>query len=92
VRPATDLDFSNAPKIVTHTFDGLTVTVQIVTDGPDFWATVYAEGNPGKPYTEAEARTIDAHANGWAYKLPDYKGKLFMTTLDSLLKPVAAKK
>jgi len=92
VRPATDFDFSNAPRIVTRTFDGLLVTVKIVTDGPDFWATVYAEGLPGKPDAAREARAIDAHADGWAYKLPDYKGKLFMTTLDSLLKPVAAKK
>jgi hypothetical protein len=92
VRPATDFDFTNAPRIVTRTFDGLEVTVQIVTQGPDFWATVYAEADPGKPDAAREARAIDAHANGWAYKLPDYKGKLFMTTLDSLLKPPAAKK
>jgi hypothetical protein len=91
-RPATDFDFSGAPRIVTRTFDGLVVTVKIVTDGPAFWATVYAEGAPGKPNAAREARTIDAHTDGWAYKLPDYKGKLFMTTLDSLLKPLAAKK
>ncbi|MGN6517377.1 MAG: DUF4340 domain-containing protein, partial [Rhizomicrobium sp.] len=92
VRPATDFDFSNAPRLVTRTFDGLTVTVKVVTQGPDFWATVYAEGDPAKPDAEREARAIDARADGWAYKLPDDKGKLFMTTLDSLLKPVAAKK
>ena len=92
VRPATDFDFSSAPRVVTRTFDGLVVTVKIVTQGPDFWAVVYAEGEPGKPDAAREARAIDAHADGWAYKLPDYKGKLFMTTLDSLLKPLAAKK
>jgi hypothetical protein len=92
VRPATDFDFTNAPRVITRTFDGLVVTVQIVTQGPDFWATVYAEGEPRKPDADREARAIDAHANGWAYKLPDYKGKLFMTTLDSLLKPLTAKK
>ncbi|MBS0275542.1 MAG: DUF4340 domain-containing protein [Proteobacteria bacterium] len=92
VRPATDFDFSNAPRVVIRTFDGLVVTVKIVTQGPDFWATVYAEGAPGKPDAAREARAIDAHADGWAYKLPDYKGKLFMTTLDSLLKPATAKK
>jgi hypothetical protein len=91
-RPASDFDFSNAPRIVTHTFDGLAITVKVVTDGPAFWATVYAEGAPGKPDAAREARAIDAHTDGWAYKLPDDKGKLFMTTLDSLLKPLAAKK
>jgi hypothetical protein len=91
-RPASDFDFSNAPRIVTHTFDGLEITVKVVTDGPAFWATVYAEGAPGKPDAAREARAIDAHTDDWAYKLPDDKGKLFMTTLDSLLKPAAAKK
>lgn len=92
VRPATDFDFTNAPRVTTRTFDGLKVTVQVLTQGKDFWATVYAEGTPGKMDSEHEARAIDDHANGWAYKLPDYKGRLFLTTLDSLLKPLPAKK
>jgi len=90
-RPASDFDFSNAPRIVTHTFDGLVVTVKIVAEGPAFWATVYAEGAPGKPDAAREARAIDEHTDGWAYKLPDDKGRLFMTTLETLLKPAAGK-
>ena len=53
-------------------------------------ATVYAEGD--NPRAQAEARAIDAHTDGWAYKLPTYKAQLFMITLDSLLKPLAANK
>jgi hypothetical protein len=90
VRPASDLEFSGAAKLVTKTFDGLTVTVQTLPANGAIWATVYAEG--ATPGAEQEARAIDAHTDGWAYKLPMYKGQLFMTTLDTLLKPAAAKK
>jgi hypothetical protein len=89
VRPAKDFDFSDpshTTRVVTKTFDGLTVTVQVVQVGKDYWATISAEG--GKPDAQKEAREIDAHAFGWAYKLPPYKGQQFMTTLDSLLKPL----
>jgi len=37
-----------------------------------------------------EAAAINARASGWAYKLPAYKGQLFMTTLDNLLQPAPA--
>ncbi len=91
VRPARDFDFSDpthSTRVVTKTFDGLVVTVQIVQQGTDDWATLSAEGAPGKADAQKEAREIDAHATGWAYKLPAYKGQLFMTSLESLLKPV----
>ena len=90
VKAASDFDFANAPRLVTKTFDGLTVTVQIVPQDQSFWATIYAEG--ASPDAAREAREIDAHTDGWAYKLPTYKGQFFMTTLDSLLKPLSAKK
>jgi hypothetical protein len=91
VQPAKDLDFSDpahTTRVVTKTFDGLTVTVQVIQTGKTYWATVSAEGAAGKPDAQKEAREIDAHAFGWAYMLPPYKGQQFMTTLDSLLKPV----
>jgi hypothetical protein len=89
VKTADAFDFTNAPRFVTRTFDGLTVTVRVLPDGQAFWATVYAEGD--NPQAAREARAIDAHTDGWAYKLPVYKGQLFMITLDSLLKPLAGK-
>ncbi len=89
VRPAKDLDFGNqnmTARVVTKTFDGLQVTVNVQRQGADYWATVSAEAmNPRSPAL-VEATAINAHASGWAYKLPAYKGQLFMTTLDSLLK------
>ena len=92
-KPAKDFDFSNTTTLITRTFDGLAVTANVIKSGPDYWATLSAEAQPGaKPEIAKEARDIDAKADGWAYKLPDYKGQQFMTTLDSLLKPEKAKK
>jgi hypothetical protein len=92
VKPASAFDFSNAQRVVTKTFDGLEVTLQVAKYGADYWATVYAEAPAGKPDAAREAREIDSHTSSWAYKLPPEKGQTFMTTLDSLLKPLAAKK
>ena len=90
VRPARDFDFNNpatSARLVTKTFDGLVVTVHVVQAGAYDWAEVSAEAPaPSTPETVKEAAAINAHASGWAYKLPAFKGQLFMTTLDSLLK------
>jgi hypothetical protein len=90
VRPARDLDFSNqnlTSRVITKTFDGLKVTVNVLHQNTDYWATVSAEAMSPHSPALAEATAINAHASGWAYKLPAFKGQLFMTTLDSLLKP-----
>ena len=89
--PARNFDFANAARVVTHTFDGLVVTVRVIQQGADYWATISADAVPGKPDAANEARKIDAKADGWAYRLPAYKGQQFMTSLDSLLKPLPAK-
>jgi hypothetical protein len=90
VRPSRELDFSNqatTARIVTKTFDGLKVTMNVQRQGSDYWGMVSAEAiNPRKQDAAKEADSINAHASGWAYKLPAFKGQLFMTTLDSLLK------
>ena len=93
VRPAKELDFSDghAARLVAKTFDGLTVTVQTLQQGHDYWATVFAEGAAGKPDAQRQARAVDARASGWAYKLPAYKGQQYMSTLESLLKPLPSK-
>jgi len=92
IKPAKDLDFSNAAQLITHTFDGLTVTVRVLEKDQSYWATVSAEAAPGKPAAAKEARDINAHASGWAYKLPAYKAAQFTTSLESLLKPLSKKK
>jgi hypothetical protein len=90
VRSAREFDFSNpvlTARVVTKTFDGLKVSVNVQRQGSDYWGTVAAQAmNPLNSELGREATAINAHASGWAYKLPAYKGQLFMTTLDSLLK------
>jgi hypothetical protein len=85
------MDFSDQAhptRLITRTFDGLTVTAQTIQQGPDHWTVLAAEGAPNKLEAQKEAREISGRVNGWAYKLPSYKGQLFTTALDSLLKPL----
>ncbi len=85
IQPADHFDFTRASRTNTTTFDGLTIAVKVIQQGQDYWTTVLAAG--ATPQTQTEAEAIDARTGGWAYKLPDYKAKLFLTSLDSLLKP-----
>ena len=89
VARASQFDFAKAAQVVTKTFDGLEITVAVIQKGSDYWATVSASAD--RDSAKKEARGIDARAAGWAYRIPAYKGTQFMTTLDSLLKPVATK-
>ncbi len=90
VRPSRELDFANpttTARVVTKTFDGLEVTANVLKQGNDYWATLTAQPlDAGRPDAGKEAAAINARAIGWAFKLPAFKGQLFMTTLDSLLK------
>ena len=89
VRPAKEIDFTGAFRTVTKTFDGLSVTVDVMHLGQDYWAQFGAMSLFANPAVGKQARDINARVNGWAYKLPDYKGAQFMTPLESLLKPKA---
>jgi Domain of unknown function (DUF4340) len=86
IRPAGGFDFTNASRLITKTFDGLIVTTDVVKQGNDYWARIFADAAPGKPDAAKEAQAINAHADGWAFKLDQYKGAEFGTTLESLLK------
>lgn len=86
VQPASQFDFTRAEQLNSTTFDGLTIAVKLVQQGQNYWATVLAAGTT--PEAQTEAAAINARTGGWAYKLPDYKAKLFLTSLDSLLKPL----
>lgn len=89
IKPAKDIDFSKASQLVTRTFDGLTVTVRVVQQKNDYWATVSAGTAPGaKPAAAKEAQAINAKTSGWAYKLPTFKGQQLTTKLETLLKPL----
>ena len=91
---AQNLDFNDpatTTRLITRTFDGLRVTAHVTQRGTEYWATLSAEtAAPSTTDAAAKAAQINARASGWAYKLPAYKGQLFMTTLDSLTKPPSA--
>jgi hypothetical protein len=90
VKAVATLDFSEPTHLVTKTFDGLTVTVDTVQRGQDYWARISASAEPGNSQAQAEMTEINTHAGSWAYKLPAYKGQQFMSTLESLLKPLGS--
>jgi hypothetical protein len=85
VAKADQFDFSKAPQSVTHTFDGLDVTVKIATKGMDRWATIAAAGT--NPMRQTEAMGINARLSGWAFKLAPEKADQFLATRETLLKP-----
>jgi hypothetical protein len=91
VKPARDVDFENAVRTVTRTFDGISITTDVVKVGNEYWAEFGAMSTVANPAIGREARSITMRVSGWAYKLPDYKGAAFMTTLESLLKPKGGK-
>jgi hypothetical protein len=91
-KPAKGFDFSKTSRVVTHTFDGLTITVLTLQQGEDYWATVSAEAEPGKRAAVREAQAINAKTSGWAYKLPPSKGQQLTSKIDNLLKPLPGAK
>ncbi|MBV9570493.1 MAG: DUF4340 domain-containing protein [Alphaproteobacteria bacterium] len=88
VKPAKGMDFSKSGRIVTRTFDGLIVTLQVMEQGKDYWATVSAQAAPGKAAAAREAQAINGRASGWAYKLPPFRAQQLMAKQESLLKPL----
>jgi hypothetical protein len=85
VAKTDQFDFTKAPQSVTHTFDGLDVTVKIATKGMDHWASITAAGT--NPMTQNEATAINARLAGWAFKLQQSKVDQFLATRETLLKP-----
>lgn len=85
VKKARELGFTNPVRLITRTFDGLSLTIETEVIGDDTWAQISAQDLSGKPDVAKEARTINSRANGWAYKLQD--GERFTATVEKLLKP-----
>lgn len=85
VRPAAELDFDDGAHILTRTFDGLTVAVEIAMRDGAPWARVTADGAPSASDAGEEARTISAKAEGWAFRLTPAAAAGFSATIESLL-------
>jgi hypothetical protein len=88
VRPAATMDFSKSSHAVAHSFDGLTVSFDLIRQGDDVWTRVSAAAALGaNPDITQEAAAINAQAAGWAYKLPEQKGRALQSQKASLIKP-----
>ena len=85
VAAASDVDFAKATALTSRTFDGLIVNVKVAAKGGAQWASVSAQAATNEKM--AEAKAINARTVGWAFKLPQFKADMFLSTRDSLLKP-----
>ncbi len=66
------------------TFDGLTVMLDVATQGKTSWVRISATGS-GAAATRAEK--INAKTEDWLFAFSDSKTELFKTTLAALLEP-----
>ena len=88
VQPASTVDFSAASHAVGKGFDGLLITLDIAPKGHDLWARITAAAAPGAGAEAVkDASGINAKVAGWAYKLPDEKGRALIADLDAVMTP-----
>lgn len=86
VKPVEEIDMEGASKAVFRTFDGLEVTVSIVTVQDVPWAAFTAAALEGASEASAsEAATIEKRTSGWAYKLPNFKARDLTKRMSDLL-------
>ncbi len=94
---ASEVDFSgdDVTRAEVRTFDGLVVRALIVQRGEWAWGRFEATTEEPSPAaatgtsaekTAKEAAAINARVGGWAYQLPDNKGKHLRTRLANLMK------
>lgn len=90
VAKAESIDFTTeASQAEVRTFDGLVIQATIVQKGDWGWARFAAspaEGPQAAPEAAKEAAEINARVGGWAYRLPDNKGRFLRTRLDDFKK------
>ncbi len=72
------------------TFDGLEIDVSGYEDAKSYYIDVSARAT-GKS-ADAQAQQINSRVHGWDYQIPDYRYDEIFPSLDSLLKPLPAKK
>jgi len=75
---------------VFKTFDGLEIDVSGYEDAQDHYIDVSARAT-GKS-ADAQARQINSRVQGWDYDIPDYRYDEIFPSLDTLLKPLPARK
>lgn len=87
VRLVSEIDFSDATEIVTETFDGVQIIVQVAQESDIAWASLAAMSD-GEIEQQQQADFINLAGHGWAFQLPEFTAQSFLTTRDSLLAPL----
>jgi hypothetical protein len=95
--PVASINFVDPPTAMIETFDGLKLTVTMVSAGSGMWAKFLAEadyealGEGGdREALDAEVADINRRFGAWAYKLETNLGVRLTQTLSELTRPVSA--
>ena len=75
---------------VFRTFDGLEIDISGYKQASTGYIDVSARATDKS--ADSEAQQIDSRVQGWEYEIPDYRYDEIFPSLDSLLKPLPAKK
>ena len=73
-----------APTAVLTTFDGLTVTLRLVSRDKTDWAAIEVSGSGA---AQPEAKALNATLKPWAFALPADRAALLRTKLGDLVEP-----
>jgi hypothetical protein len=84
VRPRIDAPATTTTGFLT--WDGLTVTAEIVADGDESWIGFSAATSDVESTATDEIAAINQRLGGWQYRLPDHKKNLLVRRWDDLLK------
>jgi hypothetical protein len=92
VQPEEMISFAGAKSLGFETFDGLSVDVQIVRLGEDYWLK-YLVSDARTEAVADEARTamideFNLNSTGWAFKVPNWKGDQMTMALDDMIKRI----
>ena len=80
LRTSDGVDFAGATRVVAQSFDGLTVNFELVRRQGGIWVRLNAAGT-------AQAADINARAAGFAFRLPEEKGRVLLVDRQRVLTP-----
>ncbi len=79
-------DLSPTTTTTFETWDGLTVTAEVVSEDESTWIAFSAQSTVGEPPVTDRASGINSRVSGWQYRIADYKKNLLIRRWDDILK------
>lgn len=79
------IDGDPATTVVFETWDGLTVTANVVSEEDSFWVGFSATTESGESGAGERVTEINDRVSGWQYRLADHKKNLLTRRWDELL-------